>query len=269
MYLIVSLCHNYSQILKISSMKKIIFAVIICTAILSSCSKDENSYNEQSIDIASLPAAITQYVDNYYPDASISEASLISSDETNYLLTLNTNEELAFSKSGSYLGNSSAIQTGHHGHGGHHGTGNGHGGGHHGHGNHANDISVDSLSADILNYISTNYSGYSALHAEIDTMCQFGNVTEVMIGISGSSPVKLVFDTANVFVLKAERISLSGIPQAVIDAITNTYTAFTIKPMAEKFTLADSSIEYNIFINQSSNRKQITIKADATIVCEK
>lgn len=265
MYLIVSLCHNYSQILKISSMKKIIFAVIICTAILSSCSKDENSYNEQSIDIASLPAAITQYVDNYYPDASISEASLITSDETNYLLTLNTSEELAFSKSGSYLGNSSAILTGNHGHGGHHG----HGGGHHGHGNHANDISVDSLSTDILNYISTNYSGYSSLHAEIDTMCQFGNVTEVMIGISGSSPFKLVFDTANVFVLRAERIAVTTIPQTVIDAITNTYTGFTIKPKAEKFTLADSSIEYNIFINQSSNRKQITIKADATIVCEK
>ena len=248
-------------------MKKIIFAVLICTVILSSCSKDETSYNEQSIDVNSLPAAITQYVDNYYPDASIAEASVITTDETSYLICLNTNEELAFNKSGSYLGNSSAILSGHHGHGGHHG--NGHGGGHHGHGNHANDISVDSLSSDILNYISANYSGYSAMHAEIDTMCQFGNVTEVMIGISGSSPVKLVFDTANVFVLKAERIAVSSIPQAVIDAITNTYTAYTMKPMAEKFTLADSSVEYNLFIRQSLVRKQITIKSDATIVCEK
>jgi outer membrane murein-binding lipoprotein Lpp len=248
-------------------MKKIIFAVLICTVILSSCSKDETSYNEQSIDVNSLPAAITQYVDNYYPDASIAEASVITTDETSYLICLNTNEKLAFNKSGSYLGNSSAILSGHHGHGGHHG--NGHGGGHHGHGNHANDISVDSLSIDILNYISANYSGYSAMHAEIDTMCQFGNVTEVMIGISGSSPVKLVFDTANVFVLKAERIAVSSIPQAVIDAITNTYTAFTMKPMAEKFTLADSSVEYNLFIRQSLVRKQITIKSDATIVCEK
>lgn len=251
-------------------MKKIIFAVIICTVILSSCSKDENSYNEQSIDIASLPAAITQYVDNYYPDASISTASVITSDETNYLVYLNTNEDLAFSKNGSYLGNSSTILNGHNGNGGHHGHhGNGHGGGHHNHGNHANDISVDSLSADILNYISTNYAGYIALHAEIDTMCQFGNVTEVMIGISGSTPVKLVFDTANVFVLKAERIAVSSIPQIVIDAITNTYTGYNIRPIAEQFTLADSSIEYNVFINQLNSRKQITIKSDATIVCEK
>jgi len=242
-------------------MKKIIFAVLICTVILSSCSKDETSYNEQSIDVNSLPAAITQYVDNYYPDASIAEASVITSDETSYLICLNTNEELAFNKSGSYLGNSSAILSGHHG--------NGHGGGHHSHGNHANEISIDSLSSDILNYISTNYFGYSALHTEIDTMCQFGNVTEVMIGISGSTPVKLVFDTANVFVLKAERIAVSSIPQSVINSNTNTYVGFTIKPIAEKLTLADNSVEYNIFISQLLIRKQITIKSDATIVCEK
>ncbi|NVN94641.1 MAG: PepSY-like domain-containing protein [Bacteroidetes bacterium] len=225
------------------------------------------TYNEQSIEVSSLPAIITQYIDNYYPDASISEALVITSREPNYLITLNTYEELVFNKTGSYLGNVIVFQNEHHFPGVNHV--NEDAGGHSGQGHHGNGISINSLSTDILNYISTNYSGYSALHAEMDTMCQFGNITEVMIGISGSNPVKLVFDTTNIFVLKAERITVSNIPQAVIDAITNIYTAYNIKPIAEKFTLADSSIGYNIYINQLLIRKQITIKSDATIVCEK
>ena len=173
---------------------------------------------------------------------------------------------------------------GHGGHGGPKGGGHGHGnggtapdsthiggpkGGGHGHDRHfKNEVSVDSLSAEIKSYISTNYSGYSVIHAETDTICQ-GVVTEVLVCTSSSEPVKLIFDTAGTFLFKAERIKYADVPAEISAAVTAGYSTYTVMKRAEKLTLADGSAQYKVHMELSGVRKSVTFNADGTVSCEK
>ena len=163
-----------------------------------------------------------------------------------------------------------------------HGGGHGHGGpapdsthvagprgGGHGHDRHfRNEVSVDSLSTAINTYISTNYSGYSVIHAETDTICQ-GAVTEVLVCTTSSEPVKLIFDAAGTFLFKAERIKYADVPTVISAAVTANYSTYTVMKRAAKLTLTDGSIQYRVFLDLSGVHKSVTFNADGTVACEK
>jgi len=248
----------------------IVMLVSMVTA-LSSCNKNDQAVpSNQVTDAAALPAKAVSYAVDNYPDATIDYVLLQTNAVATYIAVLNTTEELAFTSAGDYLGNGKEYRGGHHTgdtihgdtiHGGGH-----HGGGHHS-GHHGNQIPVDSLPAMITDYIAANYAGYSVMHAEYDTLCQDGIVTEVMIGIGTSEPLKLVFDSNNAFLLTASRVLYAMLPQAVKDSVSTNYASFQVSNKSEKLILADNSTQYAVYIRLSADRKKVRLTESGVIVC--
>lgn len=246
-------------------MKKIQIALLAIVVIISACSKEQIGSSYQSINVSELSTTITDYVDENYPDANIVSALQASNTDAAYLIQLNTNEELAFTSSGSclgdassYMANSSQGRRGRHHH--HHnpGNGNGHGG-----------IPVDSLPNTITSYINSNYPSDTILGARYDTTCQFGKTINVMVSHVGVAPTKLVFDLSGNYLYKAQRTLYSATPQAVKDTLTAVYgiTGNSVRNKVEALTLNTSDIEYNVFIRVNKLPLIVTIKEDGTIVC--
>jgi len=282
-------------------MKKIFLAAITFATIMVSCTSTTDEMTGLEAVTADASQAITTYIANNFPDTKI-----VSSEITNGTLTteLNTGEELKFSTSGTFkaysnnadygmrvdslgLHNDStrndSIHNGHRGGGKHgdkggkHGDKGGKGGKHdndstktgRGHDRHfENEIAIDSLAADIVTYISANYSGYSVLHAETDTICE-GTVTEVLLTLANAQPVKLVFDTANAYLFKAERTEYANIPTLISDAVTANYSTYSVMKRSEIYTMADNSLKYKVYLRNSDTKKSVTFNADGTVGCEK
>ena len=242
--------------------------MLVVTAALSSCNKDKTTdpaANDQTSGTA-LPLKAVTYVTNNYPDATIDFYVAVTSGSADFLVTLNTTEELAFNKSGDFMGKGEYF------HGGNHGDtihcdsvpGGGHPGGHHGGG-----IPIDSLPTALKDYVTANYSGFVIRHAEYDSLCSNGVVIEVMLFQPGSEPVKLYFDTMGNFLMRADRIVYIDIPQAVKDYITANYTGYNVCFKSEKFTLASSNLEFVVYLHQGQTRKSVRLDAAGTFICEK
>jgi hypothetical protein len=264
-------------------MKRLVYSLLIVAVAIIACSKEKTNATseEQSLSVSALPLKVTSYVSNNYPAETITSALKLSSSSATYIVTLNTLEELAFDENGDFLGNGEQF---HHHHGDslggfpedsiHHDgdTTHGHHGGHGGHcgnGGHGNTVSLDSLPSAIAEYISGNYSGYTAKHAGIDSLCQFGVTYEVMIEQTGSNHLKLFFDMSGNFIMKAERARYADAPQPVKDYIVLNYADNSPRTKMEIYTLGDMSIEYGIFLAKEGSRKCVMLKEDGTFICEK
>jgi hypothetical protein len=257
-------CENGGNTQKFYKMKmKMMMMMVILVAALSACNKDNTTPSSQTVATTSLPTKATDYIYNNYPDATIDYVVTISNSPAAYLVTLNTTEELAFNTTGNYLGEGSLFRHGHHG-----GDTTHCGGGHHGGGHHGGGIPVDSLPEAIKDYITAYYSGYTLRHAEMDSLCPDGLVTEVMICQPSAEPVKLIFDATNTFLLYANRMRYADAPQAVKDFITSGYAVYTASNKAEKFTMADGSFQYMIYLKNNPERKKVRVMEDGTLVCE-
>ncbi len=273
-------------------MKKNIFLAIAIATAFVSCNSNEDLASGSFAVSSSSSASISNYLSQNYPETKI--ISTVSSG-SNLTATLNTGEMLTFTSNGNLISYSNNFKAGmkadsiptppnanpndsvaghHRGGDGHGKPGGGYGNGHgkpgkHGHDKHfENEIPVDSLSATITSYISANYSGFSIIHAESDTICQ-GTVTEVLVCTAASEPQKLIFDTAGNFLFKGERIKYANVPAAVSDAVTANYSAYYIMKRAGKLTLTDGSNQYRIFMELDKVRKSVTFNADGTVACEK
>jgi hypothetical protein len=106
------------------------------------------------------------------------------------------------------------------------------------------------------------------MHAELDSLCQFGSIYEVMIGQRGYPPVKLIFDLSGNFLAVAERARYANAPQVIIDNIAANYADFRVRHVMELFTLADGSLQYSVFLGSMDIRKNIVFNDDGTIICE-
>ena len=253
-------------------MKKVMIVMLVTMlAALSSCNKSDQAVPSSQVTYAAvLPAKAASYAVDNYPDATIDYVLLQTNAVASYIAVLNTTEELAFTSAGDYLGNGKQYRGGQHEgdtihgdtiHGGGH-----HGGGHHG-GHNGNQIPVDSLPVMIIDYIAANFTGYSVMHAEYDTLCPEGAVKEVMIGISSSEPLKLVFDASDTFLMQASRILYSDVTQAVKDYVTANYATYQVSNKSEKLTLADNSVQYSVYIRLDSDRKKVRLTDAGTMVC--
>ncbi len=248
-------------------MKRIFVALISMMVILSACSKEQMNANYQSVDVSDVPLSIVQTIEEEYPDVEMVSALKVTNSEVDYLITFNTNEEVAFTSNGDCMGNANAFKGGR---GKHHGPGHGPGGGHHGPGpGHGGGIPVDSLPAAITSYISTNFPNDTIIGARPDSTCQFGKVIQVFITQNTSKPSKLVFDANNVYIYTAERVLYTTASQTVLDTVSSVYGTYKVRRAAEKLTLSNSNIEYNVFLNLNRAKKMVTIKDDGTIVCER
>jgi hypothetical protein len=271
-------------------MKKLVVILLAATTLWSSCAKI-NQGTEGNIDIANLPAAVSESLSSNYPDAVAYAATELKNGDADYIVTLNTQEEIAFRGNGDCLGDGSnmhgerggqhgggpggmpgfdrhGMMGGHHDrdHEKHHPNGGGHGcGNHHGH-----EISLDSLPAAAKAYLAANYPSFTPRHAEIDTLCSVGATISVAVRQAGAEPIRVFFDAAGTFVMKGERTKYADVPAAVSAYITANYTGYSNRIRAIKFTLADASVQYNVFLHkQGMPRKAVSIKADGTFICEK
>ncbi len=238
-------------------MKKILLVLLVFTAAMSACKKDVATgpgADNQAVNNGP-PLKAASYIEQNYPDAVIVYYTTVTGSLAGYLVTLDTREELAFSKDGEFVGNGERF------HGGHHGDTTNCNPGHRG-------IPIDSLPAAIPVYVNVNYPGYAIRHAAYDSLCLEGSVIRVMLFKPGSEPVKLCFDPSGNFLLRAERLPYSTIPQAVKDYITANYTGFTPTHRAEKLTLADASVHYSVFVFSSASRKVVRVDAAGTFICE-
>ena len=260
-------CVNPGKTQNHFNMKRILFMMFVVTAALSSCNKDKTT--DPAADQSSgnaLPLKAVTYVTNNYPDATIDYYVAVTNGSADYLVTLNTTEELAFTKSGDFLGKGEYF------HGGSHGDtihcdsipgGGGHGGGHHGEG-----IPIDSLPALLKDYVTANYSGYLIRHAEFDSICFNGLVIETMLFQAGSEPVKLYFETTGNFLMRSDRILFTDVPQAVKDFISANYAGYTATDRAEKLTLATGSLEYVVYVHMGPAQKSVRVDANGALICE-
>jgi hypothetical protein len=249
----------------------IIFLLVMVFAGLTACNKDQTT---QPASVSDLPLKATTYIDNNYPDATVTYVVMMDNSTAKYIVTLNTTEELAFTEVGEFLGDGRNYHGNHHGgdticgdstHNGHHG---GRHRGHHG-GPHGQGIPVDSLPTDITEFITANYSGFSIRHAEIDTLCIEGVVFEVMVGNQGLDPAKLVFDLSGNFLFKGNRIRYEDTPQAVKDYVTTNFPSWEVCHRGELYTMPDSTLQYTIYLKQADSRKFLRLQADGTLVCER
>jgi hypothetical protein len=282
--------------------KTFLFFLTIASVLLVSCSNDDSAASTAVSSETSV--SIAAYVADNFPATKVITSTTYGSIVTT---VLNTGEELTFTTGGTFMAYSNNASQGlaadsiivtdttttdstdvhhHHGHGeprhgGHDGNtdgGPGQGGsfpdsihinGHHGHDRHfKNEISVDSLTAAIDTFIVANYSGYTIIHAETDTICE-GIVTEVLVCKSTSEPVKLIFDATGVYLMKTARIHYADVPTAVTDVVTANYSTYTSKKRAELITLADGTLRYKIFLSLDSTHKTVTFNADGSVECEK
>lgn len=247
-------------------MKRIQLALIAIVVFMSACSKEQIDSSYQSINVSELSSTVTEYVAENYPDASIVSAMKAGNTEATYLVTLNTSEELAFNAGGNCLGEAGAVlnRNGGRRHNHHGGPGHGGNGGGHGHGM----IPVDSLPTTITSYISLNYPADTILGARMDTTCQFGNTINVLITHVGVAPTVLAFDMSGVYLYSAQRTLYAATSQAVKDSLAAAYpNVNNIRNKVLVLTLANSSIEYNVFLRLNRRPLIVTIQDNGTIVC--
>ena len=238
-------------------MKKMIIPMLFIGIALMSCSKKEHE-TEQDISAASLPKSVVSYVENNYPAESIYKAVEFSDSHAKYVVTLTSDEEVTFDENGSVVPEGQNH--------GHHGNHEGH---HHGKGHHHDEVPSDSLSTTIKDYVATNFAGYTIRHAEKDSLCAYGKITEVMIFKSSSEPLKLYFNASDEFLMQGTRFSSSDLPQVIKTTITTNYADYSVREKSEKFILADNiSVEYFVFLYQGDIHKQLILKEDGTLVCE-
>lgn len=264
-------------------MKKILFAIVASAMVMVACNKEQMPF-EQSISVTDLSKNVSSYVAENYPDATIEEALVVNENQPVTVVILNTNEQLAFNEAGLYLGEGLNYRGGKGGgRGGNHGGGNNHGGGpgghhgggpggHHGGGCHQgiDSTTLDSLLPGAQAYIDSNYAGYTVIGARRDTTCQYGAVINVMIANNSFvGPVKITFDLAGNFLMSSVRFAYANAPQLVKDYITNNYAGYNVRKKAEQSTLANATVQYNVFVADSVNRYLVTVKDDGTLVCVK
>jgi len=234
-------------------MKKVILPMLLIVIAAISCSKHDQGA-EQTINVADLPKSVVSYIDNNYPAETIYKAVKVRDRDVNYDVTLTSDEHVEFDKNGGFVGEGMTYL--HHGE--HH-----HGKGHHHHG-----VPTDSLPALVQTYISTNFAGYAVRHAETDSICAYGKVTQVVLFKSSTPPVKLYFDNAGAYLMQGTRVPSSDLPQAVKAAITGNYAGYTLTEKSEKYVLADNfTVEYFVFLIQGDIHKHLIIREDGTVVC--
>jgi len=288
-------------------MKKNFLAAITFATILVSCSTTTDEMDALKAISSDASEAITTYIENNFPDTKIVSTESAKGTVTTELNTgeelkfSTAGVFMAYSNNAENglptdsLGltcdstRNDSIHSGHRGEGGgkHGDKGGKHGGkggkggkdgGRHdndstkagrGHDRHfENEIAIDSLSTAISSYIASNFAGYTVLHAETDTICE-GAVTEVLVSLSNAQPVKLVFDNAGTYIFKAERMEYATVPELISTAVTTNYSNYQVMKRCEKYTLADNTLKYNVFLRNSDTKKNVTFNADGTVSCEK
>jgi hypothetical protein len=167
---------------------------------------DRHPREEVSLD--SLCEGITSYISTNYPGYNTDKAYKFTRDSVTSFMVLISNDSTKFRLLFDVDCNFVKVANGHIG-GGHHGGHGPHGGGGHhgggsgpGHGNdggHGSYVDITTLPANLIAYVSTNYSGYSVHKAKKIKFDGVENIVIVLKDANGNIK-KLLFDTSGNFI---------------------------------------------------------------------
>jgi hypothetical protein len=261
-------------------MKRFLVFVTLLALLGAACNKKQDTTTTSSTSTTSFPYKASEYIVNNYPDASVDYVMTVSSSQARYIAVLNTTEELAFTQDGEFLGDGREFHHGdsipgdtthcdtlpgwHHGHGHHPHPPHPGPGGWNGYG-----IPPDSLPAAIVSYITNIFAGAHICHANFDSICPDGQVIAVMVGTPGVEPMKLFFESSGSysFLYKGNRFRYNDMPQAVKNYIATNLAGYMISPKGEKFTMADNTLQYRVYLHLQQDRKIVRLSEDGTLVC--
>lgn len=213
-------------------MKKIkILALLLATSLVfASCDKDDDDNNTDdksqvhsvmymSVSSGNYPAAIDSYVAANYSGSTILEVYQedYSNGTTTYEVELDNGMELYFDASGSYIGMDDS----------------------------SSNVAISNLPQSIIDYVNNNYSGETIVKAEMDSE-DGQDVYEVYL----SNGMELYFDMNGNFIKKdndSSHISVSSLPQSIIDYLNNNYPNATILYAEEDYE--DGQLIYEVYLD--------------------
>lgn len=123
------------------------------------------------------------------------------------------------------------------------------------------------LSANIKNFIHTNYAGYEIEESEQDTLCNGTTVYEVELEGSNDQEIELTFDTEGNLLFTEIEISNSQLPLAVTGSISTKYPDFSTKE-ANRLDAADGSIRFEVELKKGPSNLEVLFAADGAFICE-
>ena len=96
------------NIIKSRVMKKIGLLLLVCLIAVVSCKKDNTGTSSvtttSTMNVADLPASVTTYIADNYPDVTVFSAEKVANSQATFIVTLSTEEQLAFDNDGNCLG---------------------------------------------------------------------------------------------------------------------------------------------------------------------
>lgn len=133
----------------------------------------------------------------------------------------------------------------------------------------SNEIALDRLPSNIKLFVTKNYAGYTMLKAVHDPLCSGDDAIDLQIGKKGGADYSLVFLPNGTFVQQEEDIDLTNVPSKVLETLKEIYADYKPAPQSERLTLADNTTQFSIDISKSNATKEVIVKADGTVVCER
>ena len=131
------------------------------------------------------------------------------------------------------------------------------------------EIALDRLPSNIKLFVTRNYAGYTMQKAVHNSLCSGVDAIDLTISKKGGADYSLVFLPNGTFVQKEEDIDLTNVPSKVLEIIKEIYADYKPAPQIERITLADNTTRFSIDISNSNESKEVILKKDGTVVCEK
>lgn len=131
------------------------------------------------------------------------------------------------------------------------------------------EIALDRLPSNIKLFVTRNYAGYTMQKAVHNSLCSGVDAIDLTISKKGGADYSLIFLPNGTFVQKEEDVDLTNVPSKILEIIKEIYADYKPAPQIEKITLADNTTQFLIDISNSNESKEVILKKDGTVVCEK
>lgn len=130
-------------------------------------------------------------------------------------------------------------------------------------------INPSDLAADITEFIKGNYSGYNIESIHIEDVCDV-QYYEIELEDGPGPDIELYFTMDEMFAFTAMDIPEAALPQAVLDAIAQEFSNYSIdQDDIEEFELADGSLQYEVELELNGDSDlEVVFNADGTIFCQ-
>lgn len=240
-----------------------------------------------TVEAGTLPAAILDYINTNYPNASITLAE--SGTEDNgalvYEVTLSSGEALVFDENGNFLGLDDHEGDNEHngenegnddGQTGNHEDENGPDDQNEGGEGHENELTLDQLPQAIQDFIQTNFAGLQLEDAELDTLCDGTVAFLIRLEDAQHNDLELAFNETGGLLYQATSVAIADLPQAVLDGLASNYPDYKVDEDVDLLTLSNGSTQYSmeLELNTASGNSPekdliIVVATDGSIICEK